>query len=40
MAVSALDDVIALHTLRFHDEVVGGDELEIDRPGRSPRAAR
>ena len=31
MAVRALDDVIAMHTLRFHDEVVDPDELEIDR---------
>jgi DNA end-binding protein Ku len=35
-AVRALDDVIALHTLRFHDEVVGGDELEIESSGRKP----
>jgi DNA end-binding protein Ku len=39
VAVRALDDVIALHTLRFHDEVVSGDELEIDAPGRSPSSA-
>jgi DNA end-binding protein Ku len=36
VAVRALDDVIALHTLRFHDEVVDADELEIDRAGRKP----
>jgi DNA end-binding protein Ku len=36
VAVRALEDVIALHTLRFHDEVVGGGDLEIDRPGRKP----
>jgi DNA end-binding protein Ku len=36
VAVRALDDVIALHTLRFHDEVVRGDELEIDGGGRKP----
>jgi DNA end-binding protein Ku len=35
-AVRALDDVLALHTLRFHDEVVGGDELEIESAGRKP----
>src|SRR5947209_18698222 len=35
-AVRALDDVLALHTLRFHDEVVGGDELEIEGGGRKP----
>jgi DNA end-binding protein Ku len=36
VAVRALADVIALHTLRFHDEVVSGDELEIDGGGRKP----
>jgi DNA end-binding protein Ku len=36
VAVRALDDVIALHTLRFHDEVVSGDELEIEIRGRKP----
>jgi DNA end-binding protein Ku len=36
VAVRALDDVIALHTLRFHDEVVGGAELEFDRAAREP----
>jgi DNA end-binding protein Ku len=36
VAIRALDDVIALHTLRFHDEVVRGDELEIDGAGRKP----
>ena len=36
----ALDDVLALHTLRFHDEVVAGDDLDIDAPGRKPVQAR
>jgi len=36
VAVRALDDAIALHTLRFHDEVVGGSDLDIERPGRKP----
>jgi DNA end-binding protein Ku len=36
VAVRALDDVIALHTLRFHDEVVGGRELEMDTPRKKP----
>jgi DNA end-binding protein Ku len=36
VAVRALDDVIALHTLRFHDEVVGGNDLELDGSGRKP----
>jgi DNA end-binding protein Ku len=33
-AVRALDDVLALHTLRFHDEVVAADDLDIPRPER------
>jgi len=36
VAVRALDDVLALHTLRFHDEVVSGDELEIEPGSRRP----
>jgi len=36
VAVRALDDVIVLHTLRFHDEVVSGDDLEIDGTGGKP----
>ena len=36
VAVRALDDVIALHTMRFHDEVVRGGELDVDRPGKKP----
>jgi DNA end-binding protein Ku len=35
-AVRALDDVLALHTLRFHDEVVSGGDLEIEWAGRKP----
>ncbi len=38
VALRALGDVMALHTLRFHDEVVSADELEIDlgraKPGK------
>jgi DNA end-binding protein Ku len=33
-AVRALDDVLALHTMRFHDEVVRGGELEVETPGK------
>ena len=29
VALRALEDVLALHTLRFHDEVVEGDDLEM-----------
>jgi DNA end-binding protein Ku len=36
VALRALGDVMALHTLRFADEVVGGDELEIGKGGRKP----
>ena len=36
VAVRALDDALALHTLRFHDEVVAGDELELPSGGRKP----
>src|SRR3954454_20057861 len=33
VAVRSLEEVLALHTLRFHDEVVSGDELESDSSG-------
>lgn len=36
VALRALDKVLALHTLRFHDEVVGGDDLETPSGGRKP----
>ena len=36
VALRALDDVLVLHTLRFHDEVVSGDDLEIDAGGKKP----
>lgn len=36
-AVRAFDDsVLALHTMRFHDEVVDVGALEIPEPGRAP----
>ena len=35
-AVRPLDDVLALHTMRFHDELVRGEELELDRPAKGP----
>ena len=37
VAVRALDEVIALHTLRFHDEVVAPDDLELDLGRAKPR---
>jgi DNA end-binding protein Ku len=36
VALRALDEALALHTLRFHDEVVTGDDLELDGGGRKP----
>jgi DNA end-binding protein Ku len=36
VAVRALDGAMALHTLRFHDEVVSGGDLELDTSGRKP----
>jgi DNA end-binding protein Ku len=35
-AVRPLDDVLALHTMRFHDEVVRGDQLEVEGPAKGP----
>jgi DNA end-binding protein Ku len=37
VAVCGRDDVIALHTLRFHDEVVGPGDLELDLGRAKPR---
>ena len=36
VAVRAEPKLLILHTLRFHDEVVTGDELEFDGSGRKP----
>src|SRR4051794_2995387 len=36
VAVRALDDAIALHTMRFHDELVTADDLDIPSGGRKP----
>jgi DNA end-binding protein Ku len=36
VAVRAGEDVLVLHTLRFHDELVSGDELEIEGGARKP----
>jgi DNA end-binding protein Ku len=35
-AVRSLDGVLALHTMRFHDEVVRGDELDVETPKKPP----
>ena len=36
VAVRALDDVLGMHTMRFHDELVAAKELEISGPSRKP----
>jgi DNA end-binding protein Ku len=36
VAVRALDGVIGLHTMRFHDELVEAGELELAKPGKGP----
>ena len=36
VGVGAGYQALVLHTLRFHDEVVGGDELEIEGRARKP----
>src|SRR3954463_933282 len=35
-AVRSLDGVLALHTMRFHDEIVHAKELDPPKPGKSP----
>lgn len=36
-AIRPFDDkVLALHTMRFHDEVASGDEFDIDSPSKAP----
>ncbi len=35
-AVRPLDDMLALHTMRFHDEIVRGKELEVETASRGP----
>jgi DNA end-binding protein Ku len=35
-AVRPLDGVLALHTMRFHDELVDADDLDVDSPGKGP----
>jgi DNA end-binding protein Ku len=36
VAVRALDGVLGLHTMRFHDEIVEADDLDLDKPGTGP----
>jgi DNA end-binding protein Ku len=36
VALRALDDVLVLHTLRFHDEVVDATDLDLGSPSKKP----
>jgi DNA end-binding protein Ku len=36
VALRSLDDVLAMHTMRFHDELVPADDLDIPSPTRKP----
>ncbi|HZE05252.1 MAG TPA: Ku protein, partial [Solirubrobacteraceae bacterium] len=36
VAVRALDDALALHTMRFADELVAADDLDLPSPSRAP----
>jgi DNA end-binding protein Ku len=39
VAIRALEDVVALHTLRFHDELVPAGDLDLAKPGKGPSKA-
>jgi DNA end-binding protein Ku len=36
VALRPLDGLLALHKMRFHDEVVEGDDLDVPQPQRKP----
>jgi DNA end-binding protein Ku len=36
VAVRPLDGVLALHTMRFHDEIVAADDLDVPRASKGP----
>jgi DNA end-binding protein Ku len=36
VAIRPLDQVLALHTMRFADELVGADSLDLPAPSRKP----
>jgi DNA end-binding protein Ku len=36
VAVRPLEGVLGLHTMRFHDEIVDGGDLDVDKPGKGP----
>jgi DNA end-binding protein Ku len=37
VALRARDELLALHTMRFHDEIVAGNDLELPSGGRKPK---
>jgi DNA end-binding protein Ku len=39
VAIRAYEDAIALHTMRFHDELVPVDDLDMPAPGKAPSKA-
>jgi DNA end-binding protein Ku len=39
VAIRAYEDAIALHTMRFHDELVPVDDLHMPAPGKAPSKA-
>jgi len=36
VAVRAIDEVVGMHTMRFHDELVSAKDLELPTPSRKP----
>src|SRR2546423_8400628 len=36
VAVRTLDGVLAMHTMRFHDELVPAKDLDIPKPSKNP----
>jgi DNA end-binding protein Ku len=36
VAVRAFEDALGMHTMRFHDELVAAEDLEIPTPSRNP----
>jgi DNA end-binding protein Ku len=36
VAIRSLGPVLAMHTMRFHDELVGGDDVDVPAPSRKP----
>lgn len=36
VAIRPLDGILAMHTMRFHDQLVPGDDLDVAEPSRPP----